>query len=108
MSTIVSTAPMRNEEYDTLKRRILTEFTDSGGKRVNKLLSIILLGDSKPSALIQQRFSRMYASAAFLHVRLTKFLAKFVVAEITDEYSSYLIRLEQSITLAFSFSWRGT
>lgn len=47
-------SPPQQDKYDTLKRRLLTEFADSDGKRLKKLLNELQLGDSKPSTLLRQ------------------------------------------------------
>lgn len=51
VSDIVRDPPVTGK-YETLKRRIIEQFTDSETKKIKKLLSEIELGDKKPSQLL--------------------------------------------------------
>lgn len=53
VSDLIYTPPQQ-DKYDTLKRRLLSEFAESDGKRLKKLLNELQLGDSKPSTLLRQ------------------------------------------------------
>jgi len=46
--------PPSDKQYDTLKERLISEFSDSETRRVQKLLSTLQLGDLKPSFLLRQ------------------------------------------------------
>lgn len=53
VSDIVKNPPTVNL-YDTLKKRLITEFSDSEQKRIKNLLSNAVLGDDKPSHLLRK------------------------------------------------------
>lgn len=53
VSDIVQTPPVNNK-YDTLKRRLVSIYTDSEEKKLRKLLSEVELGDRKPSTLLNE------------------------------------------------------
>lgn len=46
--------PPETDKYKELKKRLVSEFADSEGKRIKKLLSELQLGDHRPSGLLRQ------------------------------------------------------
>lgn len=53
VSDILFNPPTANK-YNTLKERLIAEFTDSESKQIRKLLSELQLGDDKPSHLLRK------------------------------------------------------
>lgn len=53
VSDIVLTPPDK-DRYDTLKNRLITNFSDSEQKRIQTLLSELTLGDDRPSHLLRK------------------------------------------------------
>lgn len=46
--------PPTTDKYNTLKERLIQEFSDSEARQVQKLLSELQLGDDKPSHLLRK------------------------------------------------------
>lgn len=46
--------PPETNKYETLKQRLISEFSDSENKQIRKLLSELQLGDEKPSQLLRK------------------------------------------------------
>lgn len=53
VSDILYNAPVE-QKYDTLKQRLISEFSDSENRQIRKLLSELQLGDEKPSHLLRK------------------------------------------------------
>ncbi|XP_054721212.1 uncharacterized protein LOC129230994 [Uloborus diversus] len=53
VSDIVITPP-ENNKYETLKSRLISDFSDSEQKRIKAVLSELILGDDKPSHLLRK------------------------------------------------------
>lgn len=58
LSDLRTTPPATGQMYETLKKRIIEEFSDSEETKISKLLSEMPLGDRKPSQLLAEMRSR--------------------------------------------------
>lgn len=58
LSDLRTNPPATGQMYETLKKRIIEEFSDSEETKISKLLSEMPLGDRKPSQLLAEMRSR--------------------------------------------------